>query len=619
MSYQVFARKYRPQTFDDVVGQDHIVRTLKNAIDQNRLAHAYLFVGPRGTGKTSTARIIAKALNCKGGPKVDFDPQEDVCIEIAEGRSMDVIEIDGASNNGVDHIRDLRENVRFAPARGQFKIYIIDEVHMLTPGAFNALLKTLEEPPEHVKFIFATTEPQKVLPTILSRCQRFDLKRIAPQLIAKHLKWIAEQEQIKLEDSAAAAIAKGADGGMRDAESMLDQLVAFCEGAICEDDVLSVFGFSSQSVVADLAGHVLKCSTSEALGIIQQQADEGKDLLKLLGDLISHLRNVLVQSVDPGRLDTELPAEIAEQLTSQAELQPQAKFIAVIDALAASESSMKWAPNKRLHFEIGLIKAVQLLESASLDEVLDTLSSLRDGNPISPAGGKPGSGSADPTPDSAAAKTKPTKSRATATQADTPESPKMSLREQVEQELAAKKPQGNPPKSAASSPTPDAQASNSPATATGTAVLEEVVEQPKTEPAPQPAKQTIELPHEQWVAVIHGLRESPLVHACLLKFQPLGIEEDTLVLGYPPEQRMNAQMLEESARISQLKEVLKTITGKDLEIATRAVEGLHVEPVEVAASPAEKDPLEEFRNDPLIQKALDLFKGELESGGSRSN
>ncbi|MFN9024988.1 MAG: DNA polymerase III subunit gamma/tau, partial [Akkermansiaceae bacterium] len=218
------------------------VRTLRNAIDQNRLAHAYLFVGPRGTGKTSTARIFAKALNCTGGPKIDFDPEEDVCREIAEGRSLDVLEIDGASNNGVDQVRDLRDSVKYAPSRGQFKIYYIDEVHMLSNAAFNALLKTLEEPPDHVKFIFATTEVQKILPTILSRCQRFDLRPIPTQTIADHLLHIASAEGIKLDTTAAWAIAKGADGGMRDAQSMLDQLVAFCGESITEENVLDIFG-----------------------------------------------------------------------------------------------------------------------------------------------------------------------------------------------------------------------------------------------------------------------------------------------------------------------------------------------------------------------------------------
>ena len=236
------------------MGQAHVSRTLKNAVAQNRLAHAYLFVGPRGVGKTSTARILAKSLNCVKGPTVTPCGECDNCREIAAGNSLDVIEIDGASNNSVDDVRQLRENVRYAPAKGRYKIYLIDEVHMLSPAAFNALLKTLEEPPEHVKFIFATTEPQKVLPTILSRCQRFDLHRIPANLIAKHLQFISGKEKITLEPPAAHAIARGAEGGLRDAESMLDQLVAFCGEKISENDVLNVFGFTSEQTVVDLLG-----------------------------------------------------------------------------------------------------------------------------------------------------------------------------------------------------------------------------------------------------------------------------------------------------------------------------------------------------------------------------
>src|ERR1700758_2688716 len=286
MSYEVFARKYRPQTFDDLVGQSHVSRTLKNAVAQNRLPPPYLFVGPRGIGKTSTARILAKSLNCINGPTVTPCGKCDNCREIAAGNSLDVIEIDGASNRGIDDVRELRDNVRYAPAKGRYKIYIIDEVHMLTKEAFNALLKTLEEPPPHVKFIFATTEPDKVLPTILSRCQRFDLHRIPANLIAQHLQFIAGKEKITLEPAAAHAIARGAEGGLRDAESMLDQLVAFCGEKISESDVLTVFGLTAQQTVADLCGALIAGDTSAALGIVHEQAEAGRDLSRLLTDLI---------------------------------------------------------------------------------------------------------------------------------------------------------------------------------------------------------------------------------------------------------------------------------------------------------------------------------------------
>ena len=383
MSYEVFARKYRPQTFDDLVGQAHVSRTLKNAVAQNRIAHAYLFVGPRGVGKTSTARILAKSLNCVKGPTVTPCGECDNCREIAAGNSLDVIEIDGASNNSVEDIRQLRENVRYAPAKGRYKIYLIDEVHMLSPAAFNALLKTLEEPPEHVKFIFATTEPQKVLPTILSRCQRFDLHRIPANLIAKHLQFIAGKEKITLEAAAAHAIARGAEGGLRDAESMLDQLVAFCGEKISENDVLNVFGFTSEQTVVDLTGRILRTETPGAIDLLHQQSEAGKDMMRLISDLIAYLRDLLVFKAKPDALKEDVEADVQTSLAAHAELVTTDRLLELVDQFAAAEGRMKWVPNKKLHFEVAIIRAIQSLGQATLDEVIERLSQLRDGKSVS--------------------------------------------------------------------------------------------------------------------------------------------------------------------------------------------------------------------------------------------
>ncbi len=388
--YKVIARQYRPQKFADVVGQEHITRTLQNAIAQNRVGHAYLFVGPRGTGKTTTARIFAKALNCETPQGSEPCDQCQNCREIAAGNSLDVIEIDGASHNKVEDVRDIRDNVQYTPSRGRYKIYIIDEVHMLTPSAWNALLKTLEEPPPHVKFLFATTEPHKVLGTILSRCQRFDLKRIPAHLIASRLDEIAGKEKIAIEHSAVAAIARAADGGMRDAQSIFDQMISFCGGRdpsepIRELDVMDVFGLASGQDLKDLTRALVANDLSGVIRQIQDQADRGRDLEHLLGDLIFFLRDVMVAQLIPQAANDAVDgsADDARELAELARTAAAPDLIPVLlETLMAQESAVRYAMNKRISLEVALIRCMREAHSVSIDEVVSRLAEWRSGGTV---------------------------------------------------------------------------------------------------------------------------------------------------------------------------------------------------------------------------------------------
>ncbi len=600
------------------------MQTLRNAIATNRLAHAYLFVGPRGTGKTSTARILAKALNCEHGPTVNPCGQCVVCREIATGTSLDVLEIDGASNNSVEQVRELRENVRFAPTRGKYKVYIIDEVHMLTTAAFNALLKTLEEPPEHVKFIFATTDVQKVLPTILSRCQRFDLRRIPAELIASHLLYIAEQEKIHLHPEAARAIAKGAEGGLRDAESMLDQLVAFCGEEITEQDVLSIFGFTASHTIATLCDAVLAGDSAAALGMVQQQAEAGRDLSRLMSDLIGHLRNVLVAKADPEGIKAEVGEEALAILKEQAEMLTLERLLDLIEQFAEAENRMKWAPNKKLHFEIAVIKAIQTLNQATLTEVLDVLTAIRTGKEppappvrpkrtltpraaIPPAAPVRKTHEAPKAPEEA-----PAPAAATAPGPEKPAEP--------EATAAPAKPEPAPapvetPKAADEVPPWEDKPASAPATPVAEPSEPPRSEEAKAAPAESGPDPSVNL-HELWCKVAALVRERkvllfPSVEAGRL----VEAKRNTYRIAFPPDKTFQKETLEKAANRKLLEELFFTITKQPVTLVFEIRENLELTPLELPEKevPVEKDPMEEFKNDPLIRKALELFQAEIQT------
>jgi DNA polymerase III subunit gamma/tau len=378
MSYLVLARKYRPQTFDEVVKQDHITRTLTNAISADRVTHAILFSGPRGTGKTTVARILAKSMNCKNGPVPVPCNDCRSCREITAGNAADVFEIDGASNNSVDQIRDLRENVKYMPSHSLYKIYIIDEVHMLSIAAFNALLKTLEEPPPHVMFIFATTEPQKIPITILSRCQRHDFRRIDVESISKHMKTICVKEDVGIDVESLGLIAREANGSMRDGLSLLDQVMSCTQGTIDHDQVLDILGVIDRDIIFNISSAVIKGDITKILDILDEVYRAGHDMKKLYGDLIEHFRNLLI--VKMGKKThklVDIPSYEIDLMLDQTKNVPTIFLNQLFDLLFKEEPIIAHSSRSKLAIEMVFIRMFQIKPTLPIDILIEKLDHLK--------------------------------------------------------------------------------------------------------------------------------------------------------------------------------------------------------------------------------------------------
>ena len=376
MTYEVLARKWRPQTFESVIGQEHVAATLINALKADRLAHAYLFSGPRGIGKTTVARILAKAVNCKDGSSGNPCNVCRSCVEITSGTSIDVQEIDGASNRGIDEIRELRENIRYMPSGGRYRIYIIDEVHMLTMPAFNALLKSLEEPPPHVKFIFATTESHKVPVTILSRCQRFDLRKIAFSEIIKHLRCISDAENLVVSDYALSLVARQSGGRMRDAESLLDQVIAFTGSEIKDSDVVNILGIIDNILLSEILTAVVENNPAAVLASVERAYNRGYDMKDFYSLLLEQFRNLLVAGIDPEKFSENIVAEEKERLVSLAGKAGFSRCQVYLDFLVSKENNIRYTLSPRIVMEAILVRACTLGDYYSFAELLHKIEAL---------------------------------------------------------------------------------------------------------------------------------------------------------------------------------------------------------------------------------------------------
>jgi DNA polymerase III subunit gamma/tau len=554
-------RRHRPQSFAEVVGQEHIVRTLSNAVEKGRVHHAYLFVGSRGTGKTSMAKILARSLNCVQGPTLTPCGECEPCRTIAAGTSLDVIEMDAASNRSVDDIRDLRERVGFAPAAGRWKVYILDEAHMLTKEAWNAFLKTLEEPPPNTVFVLATTEPQKVMPTIVDRCQRFDFQRPSLEQIAEVVRRVSTAEKIQIDDGAVALISRSAAGSFRDALGTLDQLVAFGGESVTTDEVVELLGAADADLLFDTTDALANGDARAALEAVERLARSGRDPGQFARDLIAHLRQLLVARAT-GEVPESFTVTVAqpERLAGQAEAIDDAKLVGAIDALSAAVAGMREGDDPRLTLEVALLKVATPSLDASREALLRRIESLE---------ARMGKGSP---------------------RAASPEGragDESNPRAQVEDERPPREPSGAAPATPPASPdvqtkAPEPEAST--ATATASVDLEQII--------------------ELWPAVVDHVRDSgsAMLSTLFDEAKPLGIDEERGVLriGFPASAKFNKKKAESSANLERMADAIGAIVGTRVRPAYELIDGPGEE-----GEPEEKTEMSEEELVDLVKDSFD--------------
>ena len=548
-------RRHRPRSFADVVGQEHVVRTLRNAIEQGRVHHAYLFVGSRGTGKTSMAKILAASLNCeRGGPTITPCGMCDSCRSIADATSLDVIEMDAASNNSVDDIRDLREKVAYAPVSGRHKVYILDEAHMLTPAAWNAFLKTLEEPPPHTVFVLATTEANKVLPTVVDRCHRFDFSRPTQQQISSVLHRAADAEQIAIPDEAVALIARSATGSFRDALGTLEQLVAYSGTSIVLDDVLAVLGAADADLLFGCVDAVDGGDARAALLAAARLADSGRDIGRFFSDLEAHLRGLMVvQTLGEVPAELAVTAEQDQRLADQAGRVGPAAVLRLLDLIALAQRACKDGADARTQLELALVKGARPEHDPSLRALLARMERLEAGRPAAPAAPPVRDPAVPATPGGPRRRPAPAPAPARRRAAAPPEPP---------EPPAQREPTAEPTAVVAAS----AEVDGAPAV-TAVAVVE--ADGSVSEPVVS-VTDALDLDSvaELWPAVLDDLRERrPMLHAALEHARPSALEDKELTIAWAQSADFYRRKAEEPACREQIAEAIRSVTGSSLRLA----------------------------------------------------